>query len=121
MRSNFGTYGVLLTFIHPAVLLLLIGRAAFSSDPIWRRAAAVAVVGVALLSPHIFQLLGGRFEHYSFVYTGSRALAGAYLFSWAFRSRDYVALRAVSGLLGLAVLIPLAFVIVVPFLILYGS
>ena len=111
---------MLLSFISPAVLLMLIGRAVVSSDPMWRRAAAVGVVGLVLLSPHIFRLLGGRFEHYGLLNLGSGVLAAAYLFSWAFNSRDHRALRTISALLGLAVLVPIAVLVVVSLLILRG-
>ena len=108
------------SLINPAVLLLLVGRAVFSTDPMWRRATAVFVVGIVLMSPHIFPLLGGKAEHYSFISVGSSALAAAYLFSWTFRSRDRPLLRTASALLELFVLAPMAIAVTMSMLILYG-
>jgi hypothetical protein len=108
----------MIMLLHPHILVLLVGRAAFSSDPVWRRAGAVAVVGWVLLSPHLCSLAGVPYEYYGFISTGSLILAGAYLFSWAFRSRDHAALRLASGALGLTVLVPVAFTIVVGILFL---
>lgn len=98
----------MLMFFHYVALALLAGRAAFTADPPWRRIAAVAVVGIALLLPKLY-MVTGRLDLmlHSMADQLCIFLVSLYLLSWAFISRDHVAVRLASALVALIVLVPL--------------
>ncbi|WP_129793397.1 hypothetical protein [Sphingosinicella sp. CPCC 101087] len=91
----------LASLVFPLTALLLAVRGTMSKDVPWKRFAGAVLAVLPLLLPLLAQFLpvGGARPL-------APAAAGAYLFAWAFMSRDPLWIRMASAVLGAAAFVP---------------